>query len=195
VTAQLVDPAAAVALVRESGRRVLTFIGFSGAGYEDEAAMLAAARTVLERFSPRDTIVNAGATAEGIGAVYRLAKALGFTTTGIVSSQALDSGTPISPFVDRVAYVADESWGGCVDETGRLSPTSRAMVEASDVLVAIGGGEIGRDELLAARRAGKPVEFVPAEMNHAEACSRAARKGEPEPRDFRGEVHRVFGGP
>lgn len=33
------------------------------------------------------------------------------------------------------------------------------MVENSDVLIGIGGGEIGRNELLAAKRSGKEVRF------------------------------------
>ena len=189
----IVDAGTAAAMVRSSGRRVLTFIGYSGAGYEDEAAMLAAARAVLARFDPGDTTVNAGATAEGIGAVYALAKEMGFATTGIVSSVAISSGAEISRHADRVAYVADESWGGVVPGTDRLSPVSQAMVDASDVLVAIGGGEIGRDELVAARRAGKRVEFVPADMHHAAAREKAAKRGEDEPADFRGPVHAEFG--
>jgi hypothetical protein len=182
-------------MVREPGRRVITFAGYSGSGYEDEAAMLAAAGAILARFDPRDTIVNAGASAEGIGAVYRLAKSLGFTTTGIVSARAIGKDTPIAPEVDRVAYVADDTWGGFVSGTDRLSPVSQAMVDASDLFVAIGGGEISRDELIAARRAGKPVEFVPADMNHAAAREQAVRKGEPEPVAFRGEVHDELGEP
>ena len=182
-------------MVREPGRRVLSFFGYSGTGYEDERAMLTAAGAILARFDPRDTIVNSGASAEGIGAVYRLAKSLGFTTTGIVSARAIGKGTAIAPEVDRVAYVADQTWGGFVPGTDRLSPVSQAMVDASDLLVAIGGGDIARDELIAARRAGKPVEFVPADMNHAVARDQAARKGEPEPMAFRGEVHEAFGEP
>lgn len=48
---------------------------------------------------------------------------------------------------------------GLIEGSDRLSPTSTAMVENSDVLIGIGGGEIGRDELLAAKRSGKEVRF------------------------------------
>jgi hypothetical protein len=175
------------------GKKVLTFTGYSGAGYEEPERLLTTAREVLARHDPRTTIVNIGATAEGIGAVYELARSLGFQTTGIVSTQAQEHGAPISPFVQQVVYIPDETWGGLVPGTDRLSPTSQAMVDMSDVLVGIGGGEVSRDELAAARRAGKPVEFIPADMDHAKAADKAAKKGGPPPTDFRGEAHAVFG--
>ena len=60
-------------------------------------------------------------------------------------------------------FVKDASWGGFIEGTERLSPTSTAMVEVSDRLVAIGGGDVARDELIAAKRAGKDVRFIPAD--------------------------------
>ena len=60
----------------------------------------------------------------------------------------------------------DATWGGLVEGGDRLSPTSTAMVENSDIMIGIGGDEIGRDELMAAKRLGKEVRFSPADMNH-----------------------------
>lgn len=189
-------PAAAAApsmqaFFRDAGKTVLTFAGYSGAGYEDPAAMRAAAQRVLDEFDPARTLVNIGATEEGIGAVYELAKRRGFVTTGIVSTQARESKTPLSPHVDHVFFVEDASWGG-LQEDGKLSPTSQAMVDHSSVMVAIGGGEVARDEMRAARRAGKPVRFIPADMNHRQALETAQRKGQPAPQDFRGAAHAAF---
>ena len=50
--------------------------------------MLRKAGRILDEFDPSKTIVNIGATPEGIGAVYELAKRRGFVTTGIISTQA-----------------------------------------------------------------------------------------------------------
>jgi hypothetical protein len=52
--------------------RVLTFLGYSAAEYENEnkAAMLEEATRILDEFDPRATIVNIGAPPEGMGAVY-----------------------------------------------------------------------------------------------------------------------------
>jgi hypothetical protein len=62
------------------------------------------------------------------------------------------------------------------------------MVSVSHTVVAIGGGEVSRDELAAAERAGRVTRFIPADMNHRVARERAQRRGEPEPTDFAGAV-------
>lgn len=187
-------PADVVEFFARDGRTVLTFTGFSGSGYEDRAAMLRHAGRVLQQFDPRRTIVNIGATAAGIGAVYELAKRRGFATTGIVSMEAKRVAAELSPCVDHVFYVDDETWGGCLPGTRTLSPTSAAMVAVSARLVAIGGGEVTRDELLAARALGKPVTFIAADMNHVAAVKKAAGSGQPLPTDFRGAAHEAMAG-
>lgn len=174
-------------------RTVLTFVGYSGAGYEDEAAMLAAARLILANKDASRVTVNVGATAAGIGRVYELAKQMGFATMGIVSTQARDGAVKLSPWVDRVFFVPDPSWGGLDGATGELSPTSQVIVQYSDEFVGIGGGDIARDELVAALQAGKPVTFVPADMHHQTALDRARSRGEVAPVDFRGTAHDALG--
>ena len=171
---------------------VVTFVGYSGAEYEDKAAMLETAGRILDEFDSSSAIVNIGATPEGIGAVYELAQRRGFTTTGIVSTQAKAYQAELSPCVDHVFYVKDTSWGGFLEGSDRLSPTSTAMVENSDVLIAIGGGAVGRDELIAAKRSGKEVRFIPADMNHQKAREKAKKKGLPEPTNFGGAADEVF---
>ena len=146
---------------------VVTFVGYSGSEYEDKAAMLEKAGRILDEFDSSRMIVNIGATPEGIGAVYELAKRRGFITTGIVSTQAKEYNAELSPCVDYVFYVEDATWGGFIEGGDRLSPTSTAMVKNSDMLIGIGGGEVARDELMAAILSGKEVRFIPAEpMNH-----------------------------
>ncbi len=182
-----------VQFVRSQRRSVLTFEGYSGAGYEDPAAMLKQASRVLSHHNPRKTLVNAGATAQGIGAVYELAKDKGFSTMGIVSSLARDERVELSPCVDFVFYVRDATWGGRLANSNLLSPTSAAIVESSNVFIGIGGGEIARDEMLAARRAGRSISFVPADMNHQVAREKARKQGGAEPTAFRGAAHSEFG--
>jgi len=174
------------------GMRVLTFLAYSGAEYENKAMMLEQAERILDQFDPKKTIVNIGATPEGIGAVYEVAKRKGFLTTGIVSTHAKESNANLSPCVDIVFYIRDSTWGGFRPGTTELSPTSKAMVENSDVLVAIGGGEVARDELIAARQAGKPVQFIPADMHHRIAREKALKNAQPVPTDFRGEAATLF---
>jgi hypothetical protein len=174
-------------------KHVLTFCGYSGSGYEDPEAMLREATRILEKHDPKKTIVNCGATSAGIGKVYELARERGFATTGIVSALAKEYPDDISPHVQLVFFVKDDSWGGFVGDSEQLSPTSQAMVASGDEFVAIGGGAVARDELIVARKAGKPVRFLPAEMNHAKAIAKAKKKNQPVPREFRGAAHEVFG--
>jgi hypothetical protein len=181
------------AFFRGKEMRVLTFLGYSGAEYEDKLVMIEQATRILGEFDPERTIVNVGATSEGIGAVYEVAKRKGFMTSGIVSTQAKESNVALSPCVDIVFFVRDATWGGLLPGTDVLSPTSTAMVENSDVVVAIGGGEVARDELAAAKRAGKRVEFFLADMNHQIAREKALTRGQAPPTDFRGAAASVSG--
>lgn len=175
---------------------VLTFAGYSGAQYEAPEAMIEHASRILDGQDPEKILVNIGATEVGIGAVYGVAKRKGFTTMGIVSSLARDEHVPLSTCVDYVFYVKDAYWGGKIPGTDDLSPTSAAILDSSTSFVAIGGGESARDELLAARKAGKPVTFIPADMNHRIARENAQKKGQPVPTDFRGAAHAALtGGP
>lgn len=172
--------------------KVVTFLGYSAADYQDKSAMLKQSSRILDKFDPRTTIVNIGATPEGIGAVYETARRKGFQTTGIVSTQAKENNVKLSPCVDVVFYVRDATWGGFLPGTEQLSPTSTATVENSDVIVAIGGGEVSRDELITAKRLGKQLHFISADMNHEIAREKARKRGQPAPTDFRGATGAVF---
>ncbi len=175
---------------RSRGKRVVTFLGYSGLDYQDRPRMLRQARRVMERLNPRTTIINIGATPDGIGAVYPLAQEMGFETSGIVSVMAKEYGTP-SPHVNHVFYVQDDAWGGFRPGTQDLTPTSRAMIENSDQVIAIGGGEIARDEMTAAMRRGIPTSFIQADMNHELAIRKATRNGGVAPTEFLGAAHTV----
>ena len=188
VSVQEATPEEVRAFFKSQRKTVLTFVGYSGAEYEDRAAMLQHATAVLADLDPKAVVVNIGATVDGIGAVYEIAKAHGFTTTGIVSTQARDSNATISPSVDHVFFVSDAAWGGFLEGQTRLSPTSATMVDVSDWIVAIGGGDVARDEMIGAMRAGKDVRFIAADMNHKIARDRAIERGQPEPTDFRGSA-------
>lgn len=185
-------PVEVAAFFAERGARVVSLLGYSDAGYEDPRALLEHAAHLLEAEDPQRTIINIGGTAGGIGSVYEIARRRGFTTTGIVSSQARELGLALSPWVDFVFFVPDPLWGGRVPGTQRLSDTSQTIVDVSDLLVAIGGGEVARDELEAAMRVGKPLRFIAADMNHGIALANAARKNLPAPTDFRGAAGARF---
>ena len=85
------------AFFETQNKDVVTFVGYSGAEYEDKVAMLEKAGRILDEFKPSKAIVNIGATPEGIGAVYELAKRRGLMTTGITSTQAKEYNAVLSP--------------------------------------------------------------------------------------------------
>ena len=189
---QASPPAEIIDFFAQQNKAVLTFLGFSGSGYEEPDRMLDAASDVLDDVDPADTIINIGATPDGIGAVYEIAKDRGFKTTGIVSTQAIEHQLTASSKVDRVFLVQDQFWGGYLDDGESLSPTSKVIVEVSHLVVAIGGGMVSRDEFLATKKADKKTWFIPAEMNHKRAIEKAQRKGLPIPADFRGALEHVL---
>jgi hypothetical protein len=65
------------AFFKSAKKTVLTFVGYSGSGYEDQASMLQQAERILGEFDPKKTIVNIGATPEGIRRDLRGRKAQG----------------------------------------------------------------------------------------------------------------------
>lgn len=181
----------AIAAVKRIGKYVVTFSGFSGNGYQDTNEVCKIIEDVLSKLTPSTTLINAGGTTDGIGMVYSIAKRLGFTAIGIVSSLAEAKKAAMSPDAHKIYIVADDVWGGSLPD-GTLSPTSSAMVGASDEIIAIGGDEIARDELSVAMAQGKPVRYFAAEMNHVLARRKAAEKGAPSPPDFKGAAYRLF---
>jgi hypothetical protein len=185
-------PEETIAFFKSQQKLVLTFLGYS-VDYQYKQAMLNIVREVLSEYSPQTTLVNIGATKGGIGAAYSLAKSMGFETAGIVSSEAIQYSNTISNAVDHVCFIEDKQWGGTLPNSSELSPTSKAMVASSDVLVAIGGNDVARDELIAGQAQGKLIQYFPAEMNHDTAIQRAKEQGLPVPESFMGSVHDVFG--
>ena len=183
----------AVSFIRMRGKTVLTFFGYSGMGYEDEEGMLQIVQDILSQYLPPKTLINIGATEVGVGKAYALAKSLGFETSGIVSTEALKYPDGISAAVDHICFIKDSQYGGKLPNSDELSPTSRAMVDCSDILVAIGGGDISRDELLEGKKLGKPVQYFSADMSHERVIRRAQSMGKTLPRSFTGSCDEEFG--
>ena len=185
-------PGEATEFIKGMGNTVVTFFGYSSV-YEDEEAMLQIVRKVLTAYSPETTLINIGATRNGIGAAYSVAKSMGFATTGIASTLAMEYFTDISKDVDYICFITDDQWGGKLPNSEILSPTSQAMVECSDILIGLGGGEICRDEMVFGRDQGKALHFYPAEVKHEWLIRRAQKLGLPPPKSFWGAAHEVFG--
>lgn len=167
---------------RALGKKVVTYAGYSGAGYEHRDEVRAKIKKELLEIlqdNPK-LIVNAGATPDGIGEiVYGVAAELkqeGYAveTAGVVSKNALEYHRHF-PQVDYTHVIDDEKWGGSVLGDVTLTPTSQAMVEASDILILHGGGDVSGQECVGALYRGIPCLFRSAEMNHASAAKKGIR--------------------
>jgi hypothetical protein len=185
-------PEEALVYFKSRGKSVLTILGFS-IGYQHKDELLKWVFQALETHHPDQTLINIGATRGGVGEVYPFVKAMGFDTTGIVSTEVFQYPGALSHDVNQICFIKDKVWGGRLAGSDELSPTSKAMVLCSDLMVAIGGGEIVRDELLAGRVLGKPIQYFPAEMNHEAAIRRAKYMKLPLPESFVGSAHDLFG--
>ncbi len=168
--------------VKALDKKVFTIFGYSALEYEDKDAVFAHIKTDLKKLNPDEWIINIGATEEGIGGAYQIAKELGFKTIGIVSTQALSYSGNFSPYVDMIYIVNDANWGGYLPGTDKLTEATKAFLGASDVIAAYGGGENTAVTLQEAKKLGIPLSYVPADMNHEKALKQSHGK----PVDFKG---------
>lgn len=180
--------------VRGLGKRVVTFLGFGELGYEHPGEFRAAVRGELSRHDPAHVIVNTGTLITrgfhaGVAEVYPIAQQLGFTTSGIHPSVALNEPArhQLPAGVDHVYFVRDDTWGGYLPDR-RRSPTLETLLRVTHEVAVIGGGKHTAEEMLEFLRCGTPVRFYPADMHHRMAIQWYAARGEPVP-DFRGDAY------
>jgi hypothetical protein len=203
---------------KRTGKKVMTFGGFSGLGYENPTQVERHFKRIIAQLNPDEWIINIGVTPDGIGAGYKWTKELdasigmilkyakqlkerGFETRGIVSSKALANLADITKldFADNLTvyeYIRKyvDAFHIVSDKTwggmvdGVLSPTSTAMAQVSTVMYAIGGGAVTRDEWREGMRLGKDVRYVRAEANHAKVTAKAIKSGKPIPTSFYGDA-------
>lgn len=181
---------------RTRGKYVLTFAGFGEMGYQDKGEVLRIAECELRRFKTDQLIVNTGTlvsdrSEEGIAVVYRIAKEMGFETTGIYPAIGLNPRYEVSPYVDNAFFVSDSAWGGFLENSAEPSPTLRVIVAVSNELIAIGGGKHTADEIRAFQMHKKKVSYFTGEMNHDKSSEREAKTGT-QSLDFRGSAYLLW---
>ena len=161
------DAGQAIQLIRKTyaGKRIVTYIGYSAQGYDESVHVEELIRKSLSRFNPNRVVINSGLTTVGIGAVYEIAKQMGFETIAVVSMESLgqyrdEAGE--AKGLSNVYRIADGTWGGLNKVTNELNPTSKVNAEVSDEMVAIGGGDIGYFEARAGIERRIPVALYSA---------------------------------
>jgi len=160
---------------RIADKYVMVFSGYSGLGYADKAALKKQISEILQtkisQYGAENIVVVAGATSEGIGMVYQLAKAHGIGTLGIVSIMA-QHHAEISSACDEIVYVPDPagSWK-VLDDKGHSWMTYAAS--KNGIFLAFGGGEVTLSELHEANQKRIPCFIFPAfEPNPEKAAAR-----------------------
>lgn len=144
-------------------KKIVTFLGYSSA-YEDPAYLQQILQEKLKTYNPQTTIIAAGGTEKGIGAIYPVAKQLGFQTLGIVSTLAKEG--QVSSDADFVLYIEDEQWGGFLPNSTKLSPVSEVIVNCSHIAIMCGGGQIAKAEAAGMRLLDKDVLYQPMNKSH-----------------------------
>lgn len=155
-----------IALVNGLNKKVYTLFGYSALGYEDPERLEKIVRRDLESLSRDEYVINIGATEEGIGSMYTIAKEMGFKTIGVVSTQALSYSGRFSESVDSIYIVNDDYWGGYVPGTEKLAETTKAFLGISDFISAYGGGQNTAITLKFAKELGIETKFEDFDMNH-----------------------------
>lgn len=138
-------------------KHVMVFSGFSGLGYENPSKLKEEIKEeiarAVDRHGPARLCVAAGATKEGIGIAYEVAKSNwpDIVTIGVVSAQARRWGGE-SEYCDHVIYVDDpkETWE-VLDEKGKsymayLARNNESNSSTGEFL-AFGGGKVTLREL------------------------------------------------
>ncbi|RDH46169.1 phospholipase D-like domain-containing protein [Zooshikella ganghwensis] len=147
-----------------NGKRVVVFSGFSGLGYEDNVNLESTLNTVLDReielYGRENLLIVAGATEDGIGTVYEIAKNKNLNTFGIVSEEAEKNDVPISSSCDRHVFIPDanSSWQ-VLDPSGESYMVS--IANSSNIkgkFYAFGGGSVTVTELSEAIKHGIDTE-------------------------------------
>lgn len=178
--------------IKDLGKKVYTIFGYSKLGYENWDDVAKKIEADLNMVDLKNSVVCIGATEDGIGKAYEIAKRMGFETIGIVSTNALSYSGKFSDFVDRIYIVNDSLWGGFVPGTKKLAETTKAFLETADEIHAYGGGLNTAITLKQAKELGKKIFYTPADMNHnlADAENKMAKTGVD--KNYKGEAFGVI---
>lgn len=161
------------------GKFVLVFGGFSGMGYKDPEKLQVHIQKEIKRHIDQHGVHNllivAGATPDGIGCVYDIAKNLGVNTLGIVSQQA--STNSLAKNCDNVIQIKDpdNSWK-VPDDSG----DSYVVYAASKngCFLAFGGGSVTSSELEEATRKEIETKVFPDPIKLEEKLAQGKTRAE-----------------
>ncbi len=165
-------------LEKEIGnKRVLVLGGYSGLGYEKPTKLKIEIKKRLiqeiEQVGKDNVVLVSGATSDGIGVCYDVAKKLGVKTYGIVSEEARQYG--VDKNCDVTFFVPDhkKTWQ-VLSESGDSYMVD--VAKNNGVLIYYGGGEVAVKEIEEAMRKNIQVEVDSGFMPNPEKVKEKQEK-------------------
>lgn len=160
-----------------SDKKTLVFGGFSGLGYADLEKMEQVARQRIEKAIKENglnnVVVVAGATSDGIGEVYKIAKELGVTTYGIVSEAGKEYGS--DKYCDKTFFVPDPK-GTWQVLSSQGDSYMVDVAKKNGVLIYYGGGDVAVSEIKEAKNKGIECEIdISFEPNPEQVAKKKAK--------------------
>ena len=175
-------------LVQEvKNKFIVVFGGFSGLGYEEKDKLKEQMKEDLQKYIAehgKDNLaVICGATPEGVGIIYEVAKSLDLKTYGIVSSAALEySDNPQSTFCDTVLFSKQPEGVWTVkNKQDQSLMVDIATQGKGGLLHYYNDGEVALDEIKEAKQRAIPVkinfDFKPNAANVAKRVEKDLKNG------------------
>jgi len=153
-------------------KKVISFLGYSAAGYEEPQIVDRYISKVLahECPNPKTCEVLLGST-DGIFRAARVSQSRGIDVTVITSEDGIkqleNRSAQDQDLVNTVYRIDSQFVGWVIDEEGNkeISAIAHALILSSDMIHMIGGGHIGIAETEYSILMGKDFTFFPAKFN------------------------------
>ncbi|EAC0469615.1 hypothetical protein DRT92_21955 [Salmonella enterica subsp. enterica serovar Newport] len=156
----------------------VTFIGYSGLGYESPDLLKETLKSKLEQclheHPDKQVVVVCGGTGAGIGAVYSLVREDEFLRDkvkciGIVSDEALKGAeNELALSKDKIAFVPDPDGSWQTKSSSGYPYMLYPSHKYGGEVVSLGGGQIGYDEVKAAQKNGIKTSIFSFRPNYNE---------------------------
>ncbi len=184
-------------IMKNSGKKVVTILGngeipyasWDVDGYRPDSVV----DGFVNQLDPEKYILVFNDTRQLRHAV-KMAELSGFQTVAILPSSQKEKAVEMAGDVGTVLFVKDSSEGGYVPGTTHLTPTSKAILGASDMIRAFGGDKKVGAEVLEAFKAGKDVRFTSLEQQRGATIKKASKQNRPPPKadDFKGHAYKTL---
>ena len=177
-TTRLIDDLVTGADIDIKNFYCVTFIGYSGLGYENPALLKERLSSLLneclKKHPDKQIVVVCGGTRAGIGAVYSLVEENKtfrnrLKCIGIVSEEALkNGGSDLALSKDKIAFVPDPDGSWQTKSSSGYPYMLYPAHKYGGEVISLGGGQIGYDEVKGAQDRGIKTRIFLFRPDHNE---------------------------